>query len=84
MDSEDVFEDPGVVEYYRYRPDYPDALLRRLSDIAPAHEALLDLGCGPGKISRQLAAEFRHVDAVDASAEMLGLGARRGAPWGPL
>ncbi|MEQ8992780.1 MAG: class I SAM-dependent methyltransferase [Pseudomonadales bacterium] len=80
MDTDNAFEDPNVVDRYRYRPDYPKALYRRLTDIARDRHALLDLGCGPGKISRTLAAEFDHVDAVDPSPAMQSLG--RSLPGG--
>nr|QQZ49590.1 methyltransferase domain-containing protein [Phenylobacterium glaciei] len=43
---------------------------------APAHpgrERLLDLGCGPGKLTLTLAPHFREVLAVDPSAAMLRL-----------
>lgn len=80
MDAGNTFEDSEVVERYRHRPDYPARLYRRLVELAPDHRALLDLGCGPGKISRPLATHFDHVDAVDPSPAMLELG--RSLPGG--
>lgn len=80
MDTDAVFEDPDVVNRYRYRPDYPEALYRRLIQLGRDRHALLDLGCGPGKISRPLVLEFNQVDAVDPSPSMLALG--RSLPGG--
>ena len=67
-----VFRDRSVAEAYGYRSPYPDevyALLRRL--IAGRPRRLLELGCGPGEISRTMASELDLVDAVDPSAAML-------------
>ncbi|GLQ57191.1 methyltransferase domain-containing protein [Devosia nitrariae] len=68
------FTQADVVENYPFRPPYPDSLFERLVEIAPARGALLDIGCGPGKISRQLAWEFETVTAVDRSWNMIALG----------
>ncbi|GLQ57185.1 class I SAM-dependent methyltransferase [Devosia nitrariae] len=74
------FTEVDVVENYPFRPPYPDALFARLVEIAPARGALLDIGCGPGKISRVLAREFETVTAVDPSWSMIALG--RSMPGG--
>ena len=68
------FTTSEVVDLYRYRPPYPEELFRQLVRLAPAHQTLLDLGCGEGKISRRLASHFRHVTAVDPSSQMIKLG----------
>jgi SAM-dependent methyltransferase len=44
------------------------ALLRKLP---PAPARALDIGCGAGDFARRLAERVAHVDAIDASAEML-------------
>jgi len=69
-----TFEDAEVVELYLHRQPYPQALYRELARLAPAHDALLDLGCGNGKISRPLANHFKHVTAIDPSVRMIELG----------
>jgi SAM-dependent methyltransferase len=69
----ETFAEAAVVDAYVYRPPYPDALYRRLTEIAPATHHALDIGCGPGKIARPLAARFDRVTAVDPSANMLAL-----------
>lgn len=68
------FEEADVVENYLFRPPYPDSMFSRLVEIAPARAALLDIGCGPGKISRPLARHFDRVTAVDPSRNMIALG----------
>lgn len=68
------FEEADVVENYVFRPPYPASLFQRLVEIAPARTALLDIGCGPGKISRPLARCFERVTAVDPSRAMIALG----------
>lgn len=66
-----VFADSDVVEHYRCRPPYPRAVYEHLLKLAPRHEAILDLGCGPGKLVRELADAFSTAVAVDASEAML-------------
>ncbi|MGO8134389.1 class I SAM-dependent methyltransferase, partial [Rhizobium ruizarguesonis] len=48
--------------------------------IEPRSEHLLDIGCGPGKISCALAGAFKSVTAVDPSEHMIALG--RSLPGG--
>lgn len=74
------FQDADVVENYPFRPPYPDQVFEKLLEIAPRRQNLLDIGCGPGKISRPMAAHFEHVTAVDPSRNMIALG--RSLPGG--
>ncbi len=68
------FESSDVVAFYKFRPDYPDRLFQRLTELAPARNQLLDLGCGPGKIALGACGAFERVTAVDPSAEMIAEG----------
>jgi ubiquinone/menaquinone biosynthesis C-methylase UbiE len=67
----------GTAEYYaRYRLPYPGSLFEDLLSAAriSPDAALLDLGCGPGRIALALAPRFREVWAVDQEQEMIALG----------
>ncbi|CDZ31279.1 2-polyprenyl-3-methyl-5-hydroxy-6-metoxy-1, 4-benzoquinol methylase [Neorhizobium galegae bv. officinalis] len=68
------FEEADVVENYPYRPPYPGSLFEKLIEIAPRLTSLLDIGCGPGKVSRPLASRFETATAVDPSRQMIALG----------
>jgi len=68
------FEEREVVDLYPFRPPYPDAVFDKLRELAPGHDAMLDIGCGPGKVSRPLAQSFTQVVAVDPSEHMIALG----------
>lgn len=71
------YADPGIVAAYRYRPPYPaevfDVLISLIGDTP---RAVLDVGCGQGKVARPLAARVERVDAVDVSAPMVAEGKR--------
>jgi SAM-dependent methyltransferase len=79
--SRDAFV--GTAKFYsQYRPPYPKALLSDLLVRAqtPPNGRLLDLGCGPGRVSIPLAPYFAEVWAVDPESEMLEEGQRRAGP----
>lgn len=57
--------------YRRFRPGYPDALFRYLSELSPDLDRAWDCGTGNGQAAVALAAHFREVIATDASAEQL-------------
>jgi SAM-dependent methyltransferase len=63
--------DRGGRQYAQFRPEYPPELARYLSDIAPAHDAALDVGCGNGQLALQLAGFFKNVVAADPSADQI-------------
>ena len=48
-----------------------DPLLRRLLRVAEPSSTAIDVGAGTGRFAIPLAAELRHVTAVDPSAAML-------------
>jgi SAM-dependent methyltransferase len=68
------FEGSEVVDLYVHRPPYPEAVFEKLLELAPRHDAALDIGCGPGKVSRPLTRSFASVVAVDPSQKMIALG----------
>ena len=68
------FKDKSVVAAYRYRPDYPATtfdILNELMTLGP--RTVLDIGCGPGNITRRLIEQVDRIDAVDFSSEMIDL-----------
>lgn len=68
------FEQSEVVDLYPFRPPYPEAVFEKLLELAPRHEAALDIGCGPGKVARPLTQSFATVVAVDPSQNMIAQG----------
>ena len=72
-----IFGDASVVSAYQYRPPYPAetfAILLNLLDADAETRAVLDAGCGPGVIARQLVQAVDRVDAVDIAARMIAAG----------
>lgn len=63
--------DQGGANYARYRPDYPDALAKFLAELAPDRRLAVDVGCGSGQFTRQLAEHFERVVGADPSADQL-------------
>ncbi len=64
----------GTSPYYlRFRPTYPSELLKDLLERAQVHSSdqLLDLACGPGRITLALSQSFKSVCAVDLEPEMI-------------
>ena len=64
----------GTAGYYvKFRVPYPQSLLKGLRERAGVTGAgrLLDLGCGPGRLTLALAPYFREVWAIDMEPEMV-------------
>ena len=66
------FQDAGVVESYRHRPEYPADTFRILSELVQDEpRSVLDVGCGTGYVARALVGYVDSVDAVDFSERMI-------------
>jgi SAM-dependent methyltransferase len=63
--------DAGGEAYALHRPDYPDRLAAHLAEIAPARRLAVDVGCGTGQFTRQLAGAFDAVVGLDPSADQI-------------
>ncbi|MBV9419134.1 MAG: class I SAM-dependent methyltransferase [Alphaproteobacteria bacterium] len=75
------FAAASVARNYVHRPPYsPQVYDTLMSLLPPSSDAVLDAGCGPGKIALGLRERVGRIDAVDPSAEMLEVG--RGLPGG--
>jgi SAM-dependent methyltransferase len=75
------FAAASVAANYVHRPPYSPEVYATLEGLMPVTaRALLDAGCGPGKIARGLVTVCERVDAVDPSGEMIAIG--RGEPGG--
>ncbi len=69
------FKANSVVERYGFRSPYHRDIIDFLISLIPEHAtAVLDAGCGPGKIARELIGKVDRIDAVDFSEEMIRLG----------
>jgi SAM-dependent methyltransferase len=60
-------------EYDRYRAGYPDALVDRACEVAGLRPgaAVLEIGCGTGKLTRSLLARGLQVTAVEPGEQMI-------------
>lgn len=66
------FQDQSVVDRYHLRPTYPAETFKILNSlIVDEPRRVLDVGCGPGNLTRPLAAYVERIDAVDISRPML-------------
>lgn len=63
--------DQGAADYSRYRPHYPAALSEYLASLAPNRTLAVDVGCGNGQLTQQLAGHFLQVAGFDPSAEQI-------------
>lgn len=63
--------DGGGHNYARFRPTYPPELANVLALRAPQHRLAVDVGCGSGQLTLQLADHFSEVLGLDPSADQI-------------
>lgn len=63
--------DQGGRAYARFRPEYPPALARFLAELSPSRDMAVDVGCGNGQLTVQLADHFEAVIGLDPSKEQI-------------
>lgn len=59
--------DQGGEAYARFRPEYPPELAEFLASVSPGRALAVDVGCGSGQLTAQLAAHFDQVMGLDPS-----------------
>lgn len=64
------FEQGGQA-YARFRPEYPAELAAYLAACAGDRQLAVDVGCGNGQLTAQLAGHFEQVVGLDPSADQL-------------
>ncbi|MBW2621562.1 MAG: methyltransferase domain-containing protein [Deltaproteobacteria bacterium] len=69
------FKHRSMAESYQYRPPYSEEVLTTLLELlADKPRIVLDVGCGTGKIARNLVENVDRVDAIDFSEDMIDVG----------
>lgn len=63
--------DQGGQAYARFRPEYPAELAAYLASVTPERALAVDVGCGSGQLTRQLAEHFQTVIGFDPSADQI-------------
>ena len=63
--------DQGGQAYSRFRPEYPPELARFLASVSPGRTLAVDVGCGNGQLTAQLAAHFDLALGADASVDQI-------------
>lgn len=63
--------DRGGQAYAQFRPEYPARLGEFLASLAPATDLAVDVGCGSGQLTAQLAPYFESTIGLDPSADQI-------------
>lgn len=63
--------DTGGSTYALFRPEYPAALASFLAQIVDGRGCAVDVGCGNGQLTRQLADHFNSVVGIDPSEDQI-------------
>lgn len=76
--------DEVAADYDRHRPAYPDVLIDHACAAAglSAGDAVLEIGCGTGQLTRSLRARGLRVTAVEPGPQLVQRARRRLAPGG--
>jgi SAM-dependent methyltransferase len=61
----------GGAHYAKFRPEYPEELAAFLASFSSAKELAVDVGCGNGQLTLQLARHFERVIGIDSSRDQI-------------
>lgn len=73
VDNEIGYDDPDVEAFWRRGEEVVERMLASVGLSVGPDEAVVDIGCGVGRLTRALARRAAHVYGVDVSPEMLRL-----------
>lgn len=76
VDNEVGYENPDTEAFWRRGEEVVERMLSLVGLVIRPDAALLDIGCGVGRLTGPLAARARHVYGLDVSREMLELAER--------
>ena len=70
-------------QYEQFRPSYPITLIDRLLERCslPDNAKVLEIGCGTGKATRQLAARGLQIDCIDPGEHLISIAKKACAQW---
>jgi len=71
VDNEIGYEDPDTDAFWRRGQEVVERMLASVSLAIRESDAIVDIGCGVGRLTRVLAAHARQVYGLDVSREML-------------
>lgn len=60
-----------AVDYSKFRPQYPEEMIRYLISFVDNKSIALDLATGNGQVAHKLSAHFKNVFATDISQKQL-------------
>ena len=75
-----LYESAEIVDYYKYRPAYPNELGERIMTYCTAEtprkdddkfDLMLDVGCGSGQACNLLQGHFKKIIGIDISEEQI-------------
>ncbi len=75
--------DAAALDYDTFRPNYPVEVVRELVSLSNLRSSsrLLEIGCGTGKATVQLASRGYMIECVDPGRNLVALAKRNCKPW---
>jgi SAM-dependent methyltransferase len=76
VDNDLRYGSPDEARFWARGKEAVDVILETLGAEVSGGDRVVEIGCGVGRLTRELAARAAHVDALDVSSEMLELARR--------